>query len=526
VQLQSVLEQRADTIPTSPALVCGERRLTYADVERSSNVLGHLLRDAGMLRGNRVAIYLENSTEAVFGLFGTLKADGVFMMVNPTTKADKLRFLLNNARATVVITDSRRLPIVEQAAAGVASLKAVFVAGTPTDATDVCGRRIVWLDAALADDSRSHRPDSQGIDIDLAALLYTSGSTGRPKGVMMTHHNMVSALTSISQYLGSRDGDVILNVLPLSFDYGLYQVLLAFEAGGTLVLERSFTYPHAALSTLTRERVTAFPIVPTIAALLLQLDLSQYDFSSLRYITNTGAALPVPHIAALRRLMPQVRIFSMYGITECKRVSYLDPDEIDQRPDSVGRGMPNQEIYLVDANGARIASGVGELVVRGSHVMQGYWELPEETARVLAPGDLPGERVLRTGDVFRMDADGYLYFVARTDDIIKTRGEKVSPREVENVLYRLPGVAEAAVLGVPDATLGALVKAVIVPSENATVNEQDVYRHCSQHLEDFMVPGLVEFRPAMARTPSGKVDKKAMVEPSATANARYASVDA
>ena len=203
------------------------------------------------------------------------------------------------------------------------------------------------------------------------------------------------------------------------------------------------------LEAVARERVSGLQIVPTRAATLLQLDLTKYDLTSLRYITNAGAALPTPHIAQLRKLFPHVQLYSMYGLTECARVSYLPPDEIDTRSDSVGKGMPNQEVYLVDEDGRRLAAGVGELVIRGSHVMQDYWELPDETDHVLRDGPLPGERVLFSGDIFRMDEDGYLYFVGRKDDIIKTRGEKVSPKEVENVIYSLAGVAEAVVIGTP-----------------------------------------------------------------------------
>src|SRR5204862_3207526 len=201
--------------------------------------------------------------------------------------------------------------------------------------------------------------------IDLAALVYTSGSTGNPKGVMLTHLNMVSAATSITTYLENREDDIILSVLPLSFDYGLYQALMAFKIGGTLVLERSFTYPHAVLDRLVREKVTGFPLVPTMAAILLQMDLSQYDFSRVRYVTNTAAALPVEHIRRLRALFPHVTLYSMYGLTECKRVSYLPPDQLDIRPNSVGKGMPNEEVFVVDDEGRRVPPGVhGELVVR------------------------------------------------------------------------------------------------------------------------------------------------------------------
>jgi acyl-CoA synthetase (AMP-forming)/AMP-acid ligase II len=268
------------------------------------------------------------------------------------------------------------------------------------------------------------------------------------------------------------------------------------------------------LEALGRERATGFPIVPTIAALLLQLDLTRYRFPDLRYVTNTGAALPVAHVAAIRRWLPHVRLFSMYGLTECKRVSYLPPDEIDRRPLSVGKAMPNVDTMLVDADGRVLPPpATGELVVRGTNVMQGYWNLPDATAEVLRPGALPGEHWLYSGDIFRTDDEGYLYFVGRRDDIIKCRGEKVSPREVENALYGLTGVAAAAVVGEADDVLGHAVVAYIVRGEGSPLTEQDVLRHCGRHLDDVMIPRRIQFVATLPRTATGKIDHRELARP-------------
>ena len=509
MQVERFLEDSAQRSPDKVALVCGDARLTYSELDRAANRLARGLIGAGVGRGDRVAIYLENSVEAVLAIFAALKAGAVFMVVNPTTKADKLAFILNNSKAVALITDTRRRAVVAEIADRSPHTGIIVMAGRAGDVA-ARGKRVLQLDELLQPSVDDRKPVNPSIDIDLAALIYTSGSTGTPKGVMLTHLNIVSAATSITTYLDNVEHDIILNVLPLSFDYGLYQVLMAFKVGATLVLERSFTYPHAVLETVVAEHVTGFPIVPTISALLLQIDLRKYDLSHLRYITNTAAALPTKHILDLRSLLPHVKLFSMYGLTECKRVSYLPPDQIDIRPTSVGRGMPNEEVYIVDEQGNRLASGVGELVIRGANVMKGYWELPEETSRKLRPGPLPGESVLYSGDLFRVDEEGYLYFLGRKDDIIKTRGEKVSPREIENVLYELSGVAEAAVVGVADPVLGQAIKAVLTLRESASLTEQDVLRHCSQRLENFMVPKLVEFRAVMPKTTTGKIDKKTL----------------
>ena len=503
------LSASAAQLPQKAALVCGGERLSYRDLEEASHRLAGALLRLGFTRGDRVVIHLENCTEAVLSVFATLKAGGVFVPVNPSTKAQKLAYIVNDCAAAVLITDIRAASAIQEVWRRVPTLKqVVFVGGGDLPNHHAgCGVSAFGALAGLPASGDSV-PARSGIDLDLAAIVYTSGSTGVPKGVMLSHRNIIAAATSITGYLESRADDVVLNVLPLSFDYGLYQLLMTFKVGGTLILDRSFAYPPLILETLARERVTGFPVVPTIVAILVRHELASYDLSSLRYISSTGALLPASHIAALRKTLPNVRIYSMYGITEAKRVSFLPPEEIDARPDSVGKPMDNVEVFVVDGDGRPQRTGIGELIVRGANVMQGYWGQPEDSARVL-PADLfPGERVLRTGDLFNIDDQGYLYFIARMDDVIKSRGEKVSPREIENVLHALPGIAEAAVIGIPDPVLGQAVKAFLRPSNGHKISESDVIRHCAQHLEDLLIPRVIEFVVEMPRSFNGKVDKK------------------
>ncbi len=506
--LNEFLERSARRFPDKNALVAGENRVTFMELDRRSNRLAHTLRGMGVEYRDRVAVLLDNSVETVVSIWGILKADAVFVVLNPTVKADKLSWILKNCRSTALITHRSRERTALEAAASAPSIKAVLLVGSSGAAPDSPIPLIEW-DEAL-DSAPPTAPPRKAIDIDLASLIYTSGTTGNPKGVMLTHRNMVSASTSITTYLENVENDIVLNVLPLSFDYGLYQAIMTAQFGGTLVLEKSFLYPYAVVTLLREERVTGFPIVPTISAILLQLEkLKEEDFPDLRYITNTAAALPVSHIRGLQKTFPGVSIYSMYGLTECKRVSYLPPEELTRRPTSVGRGMPNEQVYLVDEKGGIIteADVPGELVVRGANVMQGYWELPDETAAMLRPGLNPWEKVLYTGDIFRMDEDGFLYFISRKDDIIKSRGEKVSPKEVESVLYENDNVLEAAVVGVPDEVLGEAVKAYVVLKKGSRATEKEIIAHCMRHLEDFMVPKQVEFRASLPKTSSGKITK-------------------
>jgi amino acid adenylation domain-containing protein len=491
VRVESFLLESARRFPGKTALVAGPARLSYQDLAARAAAFAAQLHKQGIVRGDRVVIFLHNSPEAVIAVFGTLLAGGVFSVVNPGTKADKLAYILNHCTAKALVTEPRLAEVAAAARERAPAVAATLV--TPFTFKD------------------AEAPAQPGIDLDLAMIVYTSGSTGFPKGVTMTHANIVAAATSITSYLDSRADDVVLSVLPLAFDYGLYQALMCAKVGATLVLEKSFTYPAVVLEKLRSERISGFPLVPTLAAMLLQMKhLTPGMFPDLRYLTNTAAALPRAHIERLRELFPQAKLYSMYGLTECKRCTYLPPEQLALRPESVGIAIPGTEAYVVDELGQRVAPGtVGELVIRGAHVMKGYWADEEATARVLKPGPYPWEKVLHTGDLFRADDEGYLYFVSRKDDIIKTRGEKVSPKEVENVLYELAGIREAAVIGVPDPILGMAVKAIVAADEGVT--ERDIIRHCAARLEDFMVPSEVEFRGQLPKSENGKIARKELV---------------
>ncbi len=346
-------------------------------------------------------------------------------------------------------------------------------------------------------------------DNTLAALIYTSGSTGEPKGVMLSHANMLAAIRAVNAYLQLTERDIIYSALPLASSYGLYQLLLGLTIGATVVLDRSFAFPARSLALIAAEKATVFAGVPTMFAWLAGTTvLSQYDLSPLRLLTSAAAALPPAHAAALRERLPQARLFVMYGQTECKRISYLDPDELGRKAGSVGRGMPFQQHRVIDEAGAAVAAGeTGELIVRGPHVMQGYWRNPEATALKLRSHGSGGELWLHTDDLFRVDTEGFLYFVGRRDDIIKIGGHKVSPTEIENVLCQMPEIAEAAVVGMPDPLWGAAAKAHVVLKTDKSCTAGDVLRFCSPRLQGYMVPKAVVFVAALPKTESGKVKK-------------------
>jgi len=511
------LSRSARRFPDKEALLCGKDRWTYRALEQHANLLAGALMKIGVKRGDRVVVLMDNSAETVISMYGILKAGGVFVILNGSLKGAKLDYILNNSGAGVLITHTSKAGVVNAVLGdGHRGVKVLWVGPKQRIPKELSGRSSSWdrvfsgltAQPGVKDKTGSRLP--RCIDVDLACLIYTSGSTGEPKGVMSTHHNMISAARSIIQYIGNVEDDIILDVLPLSFDYGLYQVIMAVMFGGTVVLEQSFVYIHQVLERIRMERVTGFPIVPTIVAMLLNMDdIKKYDFSSVRYMTNTGAALPAEHILRLRTMFPHVKIFSMFGLTECKRVGYLPPEQLDTKPASVGKAMPNCETFVVDEKGSEVAPGqTGELIIRGSNVMQGYWQDPELTDKAYRPGRYPQDRILHSGDYFRQDEDGFLYFLGRRDDMIKSKGERISPKEIEDSICRMGGVAEVAVIGLPDKILGQAIKAFIVPAPGADLIEKDVLKYCSQNMEAFMVPKYIEFMDSFPKTPNGKIDKK------------------
>ncbi len=504
--VQDFLQNSARNRPNKTALVCGRDRYTYVQLDRMANRLANSLRDHGVRRGHRVCIYLGNSMPAVVAVFAILKVGAVFVPVNRATKLDKFLFILTNCSATALITDARAFSQGLEARLQMQSpAPQCVVVGGKTPSVGRNGHTPA-LDFDLIQASGSDAPPpAQNIDLDLACLIYTSGTTGESKGVMCDHNNVVFVTQAIVEYLENCEEDVILSVLPLAFSYGLYQLTATFCTGATLVLEDSFAFPAVILQKMADHHITGFAGVPTIYSILLGMDLRPFDLSALRYLTNAAAGLPVEHVKRLRQVLPRVKLYLMHGLTEVARTMYLPPHQTDRRPASSGIAMPGTELWVEDEEGRRLPSGeVGELVVRGRHVMRGYWMDPELTAQRFRPGPLAGERICYSGDLFRMDEEGYFYFVSRKDDIIKSRGEKIAPREVENVLYTIPGVQDAAVIGVPDPILGQTVKAFIVaPSGNLT--QADVISHCKSRLEEVMVPRQVEFRNELPKTPSGKI---------------------
>jgi len=499
--------------PDKVALVIEGTSYTYSELLDASLRLAQAMIDRGIEKGDRVAIYMDNTWPCIVSIYATLLSGGVFLVINPQTKADKLEFVLDDSDAKVLLTDAHLANVFSEAVQNGTKLQCIISSGDLAQSNSQLPLAIESFDEVIAQSNPLEEP-VKIIPNDLAALIYTSGSTGFPKGVMQTHQSMVFAAWSLIEYQRLTSEHRIMLVLPIAFDYGLYQLLMTMKLGATLIVERSFTFPALIYKRMEEFQASVFPGVPTIFAMMISSHKKKpLCFPMVTRVTNTAAALPADFVPYLKEIFPNALIYKMYGLTECKRVSYLEPELVEEKATSVGKAIPGTEIYLLSPEGEPTPQGeTGILYVRGPHVMAGYWKQPELSEKMLKPGKLPGERVLCTQDWFRMDKDGFYYFVGRSDDIIKTRGEKVSPVEVENVLHSMPEIKEAAVIGIPDEIFGQSIKAFVSLEKESDLNDKKIKKFCMSHLENFMVPKDIVFVDELPKTANGKIDKKLLMQ--------------
>ena len=515
--LHELILEQAERRPATTAITYRQSQLDYAALAGQIQAVGRGLRALGLNRAERVAVYLPKRLETVVALFGAALAGGVFVPINPLLKPEQVAYILRDCNVRILVTARDRAALLEPALAECSDLHTLVLTDTASPPPQPLRHWRVLDWPALLDAPDGPAP-ARVIDLDMAAILYTSGSTGKSKGVVLSHRNMLTGAHSVAEYLGNHPEDRILAVLPFSFDYGLSQLTTAFVAGARAVL-MDYLLPRDVINTVARDGITGLAAVPPMWVQLAALEWPAAAAASLRYFTNSGGAMPRATLAALRRALPHTTPYLMYGLTEAFRSTYLPPEEINRRPDSIGKAIPNAEILVVREDGTPCAPGEpGELVHRGSLVALGYWNDPVKTAERFrpVPGQHPGlplpELAVWSGDTARMDEDGFLYFIGRKDDMIKTSGYRVSPTEVEEILYGSGQVAETAALGIPHPALGQAIVAVIKPLRE-TFNESALIAHCKQHLPNFMVPLRIIARASdLPRNPNGKIDRKVLVE--------------
>lgn len=504
--------------PEATALTYGKLSTSYSELHDSVSRFASGLISLGLQRGERVAIYLEKRFETVIASFGAPAAGGVFVPMNPLLKAEQVGYILRDCNVRVLVTSSERLALLRETLPACHDLRHVIVLDS-ADPIEAIGALAISRLSELLDQppANSHRV----IDTDVVGILYTSGSTGKPKGVVLSHRNMVAGAKSVASYLENHAGDTLLAALPLSFDAGFSQLTTAFHVGARVVL-LNYLLPRDVIKAIEREEVTGLTAVPPLYIQLTQLAWPDSITEHLRYFANTGGRMPRETLDALRRHLPKTKPFLMYGLTEAFRSTFLPPEEVDRRPDSIGKAIPNAEILVLREDGSPCAPHEpGELVHRGALVGMGYWNDPEKTAErykplpVHAPGREAGlvlpELAVFSGDTVRKDEEGFLYFIGRRDEMMKTSGYRVSPTEVEEILYATRLVGECVAFGVDNDRLGQSIQVIATPPTDSELDTAALLSECRVRMPAYMVPTGIDVRVGpLPRNPNGKIDRKSL----------------
>jgi acyl-CoA ligase (AMP-forming) (exosortase A-associated) len=513
-QLHELILGSAESWPDADALLFKDEKLNYSDLADQLSRIGHFYRDLGLEPGDRVAVYLEKRPETVIALYAASAAGMIFVPINPLLKPAQVLYILRDCNVRLLVTSADRLKLLNEVLPACPDLEHIIVIGKYND-QPLQGKNVHHWDTAPTPGTSLNKT---GGDQGLASILYTSGSTGNPKGVVLSHRNMVLGAESVAQYLCNHERDRLLAVLPFSFDYGLSQLSTAFYKGATAVL-MNYLLPRDVIRAVARYRITGLAAVPPLWIQLAQLDWPESVHEHLRYLTNSGGAMPQVTLQALRTKLPESEFFLMYGLTEAFRSTYLPPDLINERPGSIGQAIPHAEVLVVREDGSPCEPDeVGELVHTGELVAQGYWQDEEKTRKRFRPAPAhatqtnTNNHAVWSGDHVKRDADGYLYFVGRNDDMIKTSGYRVSPGEVEEVLFENETVGEVAVIGIPHPGLGQAIVVFVSPVANQVCQAEQLIAECRYKLPTFMVPAHIDIRDTLPKNQNGKIDRNLLAD--------------
>jgi amino acid adenylation domain-containing protein len=500
------LAATAERLPDKIAIVACQRSITFAELYREALASAECLRSLGVGRGDRVGICMEKTVDQALAILGVLFANAVFVPILPRLKAPNIQHIISNSGMTAMVTDAERLHEVSE----FASLTRL-ITGHGEISTDWPNlpylRRFVQAENFFS-----------SIGNDNAAIIYSSGSTGRPKGILIAHRNLAEGAEIIAEYLGTQEDDRIGCALSFNFDYGLNQLWQTIRFGCTIHLH-DLALPNDLFSMMSTQRITALPVMPVIITKMfdrrLKVSTQGFDFSSLRYVCSTGGRLSADMIADLKGAFPTARIFSMFGLTEAFRSTFLAPDKLDTHPTSVGKAIPDCEVMVLDENGQECPPNVvGELVHRGATVTKGYWNDALSTAKTFRPHPrYPGETLVYSGDRAYRDEEGLIYFVARGDDMIKTKGFRVSPTEVETEVVRHPEVVDAVAFGVLNIAVGEDIVCAYTTISGEPVPEATFKQYLKSALPNHMVPStLIHFDSFPITGNAGKLDRKSIRE--------------
>ena len=508
--LHHLLLNSAERFPDKEAVVDGSQRITYEALANKASGLAAALRSQGLRRGDRVGVYLEKTWEAAASILGIAQAGGVFVNIGPLLRERQVQHIVADSSMRMLVSDPAKID-----GFTLPQIETTFFKGATIPAVS-WSREALSLSEAF--EGAHNATETPATEKDLATIIYTSGSTGLPKGIMISHHNLVAGAQIVSSYLGNTADDRVLAVLPLNFDYGLNQLTTMIRVGGTIVLQRSLL-PGEILKSLRGEAITGLAGMPPIWTVLLQArrSLMKEPLRALRYLTNSAGTIPQSHLDAMREMLPETDIFLMYGLTEGFRATYLPPSEIDRGSTCIGKAIPNTDIRVVDEDGSEVAPGeTGELIQAGPTVALGYWRQPEKTAEVYRSNPLAipemseGDPVIYSGDLVKRGEDGFMYFIGRKDEQIKTQGFRVSPGEVEDLLSSVPGVSEAVAFGRKDEVMGQAIVAVISSSNGDVCTEGSIRTYLGANAPQYLIPRDIHIVDEIPRTATGKFDRSAL----------------
>ena len=511
-----LIHESSQNVPGNKAIISGEHSLNYQQLSNTANEVASSFLTLGLRKQERVAIYLPKSIENVLSMFAATQAGGVFVPINPLLKAPQARHILADCNVRILVTNINRLKAIKDEIEKCNELSTIIIIDDGTSgAPKINSKHIIcWAEfIGLAKQMISY----QIVDSDMAAIFYTSGSTGNPKGVVLSHRNIVCGAESVVEYLQNSSSDKLLAMLPLSFDYGFSQLSTAFKSGACVVL-LDYLLPKDVLNAIEKNSITGLAGIPPLWVQLVKLKWAEKAKESLRYITNSGGVMPRATLSKLIAILPDTQIYLMYGLTEAFRSTYLPPDQVHIRPTSIGRAIPNACVDVVRKDSSICGPHeAGELVHRGSLVSLGYWNNPEKTALRFKTASGQENRLITeeiavwSGDTVKMDDEGYLYFIGRKDDMIKTSGYRVSPTEVEEVIYATNLVTEACVVGIPHRSLGQAIVVVATPKNNGPKYDNEILNFCRQKLPNFMMPSKIVWRNKLPINPNGKFDRNCII---------------
>lgn len=512
--IQHMLEESGERVPHKICLEEASKKISYEETIMNARKVAGMLQSLGINPGDHIGVYMDRSIDQVVSLLGVFYTGAVLIIINPILREKQISHIIKDAKILTLISSQDKMEKNVSLFKKAGIQKAIIFQG---ENKNLFKRTVVF------NGNWDLYPECKNINTTISAdtshIIYTSGSTGQPKGIVISHQNTIDGAKIVSQYTGLSEDDRVMGTLPFNFDYGFNQLMNTLYMGATIYLHRFFL-PNDLLGILEKKQITVFAGMTPIWSKIFNpklTDLSKkYDFSRIRVITNTGGKVPVSTVKKLKDLFSRANIFLMYGLTEAFRSTYLDPAQIDNHPESIGKAIPNVQIMVINKEGKECGPGEeGELVHRGALISKGYWNNPEKTQQVFKPNPLLSannahlETVVFSGDIVKRDGEGYIYFIGRKDNMIKTKGYRVSPSEVEELIYNFEGVAECVVTGYEEDDTIKL--RAIIQLNDSELTSKTIHTKCKQEFPFYLVPDDIVVRDNFPLTSNGKIDRTKVI---------------